>query len=184
MEKRQKKIQTTTPSNVVLSFGILVDTTCQPRDGWPAPTNLVWTWISITCWVVKSSLVKLGVMVCDKRHITSTPLWTPGRSSHTWLGGTGKTPAVQVFWSIFPINFTKQKKINLGYLSLITVVPYEMNPRKPSIMDRVGCYRTQYFSVVVVHTCTLPFIPHPHCNHTRTRTHTQTLWKCAVQMST
>ena len=39
----------------------------------------------------------------------------------------------------------------------------------------VGCYRTQHFSVVVVHTRTLPFFPHPHCNRTRTRT---------VQMST
>ena len=37
----------------------------------------------------------------------------------------------------------------------------------------VGCYRTQHFSVVVVHTRTLPFFPHPHCNRTRT-----------VQMST
>ena len=46
----------------------------------------------------------------------------------------------------------------------------------------VGCYRTQHFSVVVVHTRTLPFFPHPHCNRTRTRT--QTLWKYAVQMST
>ena len=113
-KKDKKKFRRRLPSNVVLSLGILVDTTCQPRDGWPAPTNLVWTWISITCWVVKSSLVKLGVMVCDKRHITSTPLWTPGRSSHTWLGGTGKTPAGQVFWSIFPINFTKQKKNKPG----------------------------------------------------------------------
>ena len=37
---------------------------------------------------------------------------------------------------------------------------------------KVGCYRTQHFSVVVVHTRTLPFIPHPHCNRTRTRTQT------------
>ena len=124
-KKTKKKFRRRLPSNVVLSLGILVDTTCQPRDGWPAPTNLVWTWISITCWVVKSSLVKLGVMVCDKRHITSTPLWTPGRSSHTWLGGTGKTPAVQVFWSIFPINFTKQKKTwAIYYLSLLFLMKW------------------------------------------------------------
>ena len=121
-KKDKKKFRRRLPSNVVLSLGILVDTTCQPRDGWPAPTNLVWTWISITCWVVKSSLVKLGVMVCDKRHITSTPLWTPGRSSHTWLGGTGKTPAVQVFWSIFPINFTKQKKTWAIYYLLLLLL--------------------------------------------------------------
>ena len=107
---------------------------------WPAErtTNLVWTWISITCWVVKSSLVKLGVMVCDKRHITSTPLWTPSRSSHTWLGGTGKTPAGQVFWSIFPINFTKQKNKPGLFMTY-----HEMNPRKSSIMDRVELNKRQ-----------------------------------------
>ena len=133
-KKDKKKIQTTTPSNVVLSLGILVDTTCQPRDGWPAPTNLVWTWISITCWVVKSSLVKLGVMVCDKRHITSTPLWTPSRSSHTWLGGTGKTPAVQVFWSIFPINFTKQKKNKPGLFITYHYCSLWNNAEKPMVL--------------------------------------------------
>ena len=78
MEKRQKKIQTTTPSNVALSLGILVDTTCQPRDGWPAPTNLVWTWISITCWAVKSSLVKRSYGVRQKTYYKHN--WAPGRS--------------------------------------------------------------------------------------------------------
>ena len=29
----------------------------------------------------------------------------------------------------------------------------------------IGCYRTQHFSVVVVHTRTLPFFPHPHCSN-------------------
>ena len=29
----------------------------------------------------------------------------------------------------------------------------------------VGCYRTQHFSVVVVHTRTLPFFPHPHTSY-------------------
>ena len=131
-KKDKKKFRRRLPATLRwLSLGILVDTTCQPRDGWPAPTNLVWTWISITCWVVKSSLVKLGVMVCDKRHITSTPLWTPSRSSHTWLGGTGKTPAGQVFWSIFPINFTKQKnKIILGYFYDLSVFTLWNEPKK------------------------------------------------------
>ena len=113
-KKDKKKFRRRLPSNVVLSLGILVDTTCQPRDGWPAPTNLVWTWISITCWVVKSSLVKLGVMVCDKRHITSTPLWTPGRSSHTWLGGTGKNSSSSGLLINFSYQFHETKKNKPG----------------------------------------------------------------------
>ena len=32
----------------------------------------------------------------------------------------------------------------------------------------LGCYHTQHFSVFFIHTCTLPFFPHPQCNGTRT----------------
>ena len=87
-----------------------------------------------------------------------------------------------IYFSADLISRNERKKQKLDFTKLLVVYLWPeqkllySKPFKPwsklSISSPnliIGCYRTQHFSVVVVHTCTLPFFLQPHCNCTRTQ---------------
>ena len=142
MEKRQKKIQTTTPQQrcvVVRNTGghDLSD------ERWLAGPNQ--PGVNLNQHNLLGSKIKScqtrSYGVRQKTYYKHTTVDSQSVKSYLvrWNRKNSSSSGLLINFSY---QFHETKK-NLGYLLLITVVAYEMNPRKPSIMDRVELKKRQ-----------------------------------------
>ena len=154
MEKRQKKIQTSTPQQrcVVVRNTGGHDLSAERWLAGPNQPGVNLNQHNLLGSKIKSCQTR-SYGVRQKTYYKHTTVDSRSVKSYLVRWNRQKLQQFRSSDQFFLSISRNKKKINLGYLLLITVVPYEMNPRKPSIMDRVELNKrqldcTQFFAKI------------------------------------